>query len=402
MKTRRTSFSIASFTGKLLMLLLIPVLMQAQFKTIGWYEEWAQRPLGVSGWGLPVWEYNQWNKFNVVVYFTNADVNSNSAPYFTLIPNNMGNGGADSIGVFYGTDGKAYIDSFATVLHRYGCAAVLDINQANPTNMNAIITDSVKVEQFSQSIAMWCKRHNFDGIDLNYESTAPTQANMSRLLRRLRYNINKYITSYHSSLSRPWFSIASPWEWAGDPYILADEPLVDMYCWQQGTLEYVYSSSLCGGNVNWPGVGISLGKWATSSWAQSKDLWISSFTEDASWIPSGSKPRGIRKAVSLGFSKSKIAPAGNIGGGNVKRGSDTLFGCQTADVMKSRSQIKDLYAIGGVNHWDANLQTEYISGTATGSAYTTEWWGGISKGEKFFAPIADSMSYYKRSPLLSR
>ncbi len=366
-----------------------------------WYSEWDEQQYGAQGYGIPPW-YIDWTGTGVIVHFDNNNVNDNASPYWAYV--NQGNAFADSLYFFWGQDLQYnFVDSLTTIGHRNGAAVVATIMQVDATHLHNLITDSVKIETFCKAVAQWCERHNYDGIDFNYENGAGTghaaRSDLGRFFRRLRYNLNTYVTTYLSSLSRPWFSVCSPWEWTigGNPaYSPGDTVYIDMFNLQQGTLEWEADYN---GNRTWYGIAVKLGTRGEGyAYAQANSIWIPTLSEDPSWISSGNKPRGIRAAVNVGFPKSRIAPAFGLGGGAIKRGADTavsLYSSVTADLK--RCDLDDLIAHGGRWYYDTAYQASSVRGTATASI---GWPCNVSPGQKFFVAAADSQNAYKATDWL--
>ncbi len=290
----------------LLLVIATDAISQGQnpFKVMMWYSQWDEQTYGAQGYGIPPW-YIDWKGVSVIVHFDNNNVNDNASPYWAYV--NQGNAFADSLYLFWGQNlDYNFVDSLTTIGHRYGAAVVMTIMQVDPTHLHNLIGDSTKVETLCRAVAQWCHRHHYDGVDFNYENNYSTRVNVARFLRRLRYNLNTYLTTYHSSLSRPWLSIASPWEWAvgsDAAYLPGDTIYVDMFDLQQGTLEWEADYN---GNRTWYGIAVKLGTSGEGySYAQANNIWIPSLSQDPSWVPSSNKPRGIRAAVAVGFPKSK-------------------------------------------------------------------------------------------------
>ena len=75
-------------------------------------------------------------------------------------------------------------------------------------------------------------------------------------------------------------------------------------------------------------------------------------------------------------------------------GADGLFqswsqclGHNGSMTVTQNSMLTGLLNVGGTLTWDAARQGSYISGTAT-AAYGSAEYGGVAKGQKFFAPLA--------------
>ncbi len=313
------------------MILATHVTVQAQnpFKVIMWYSQWDEQTYGAQGYGIPPW-YIDWTGAGVIVHFDNNNVNDNASPYWAYV--NQGNAFADSLYFFWGQDLRYnFVDSLTTIGHRYGAAVAMTIMQVDPTHVNNMMGDSVKINVLCKSVAQWCQRHHYDGVDFNYEQTHSTRDNVARFLRILRRNLNTYVTTYHNSLTRPWLSIASPWEWSsgsGACYKPSDTAYVDMFNFQQGTVEWEADGP--SGNCSWYGGAVKLGTSGENySYAQTNSIWIPTISQDPPWITGSNAPRGIRRAVAEGFPKSKIAPAFNVGGGTIRRGTTTAVGTYT-------------------------------------------------------------------------
>ena len=389
MKAQSTIFSTISLIRSLLFILLFPILMQAQFKNIVWYEQWCQAPFGQDGYTIQPHQID-WTGVNVIVHFDNDNINTNASPYLAYI--NRGNAYADSVSLFRGgSHDLAYVDSLVACGHRAGAAVVLSLTAVDPAHLYAMYADSTRTETFVVATAKFLERHGYDGVDVNVESYEPNVTYMARFIRRLRLALNTWVTTPHSSLTRPWFSITTPvsWLYDGSYYPLALQDKVDMFC-VQITTSNVWDGT-CNNNVNYFNWITRLGRGAYS-YSQSRDQWLVTLTEDAPWIPAGNKPLGIRGAVKAGYNKSRLAPAQSVGGtAALMIGSDSLFGCANDwryDV--NRSTQNALLTHGGSWKWDAYHQSSYISGTATSNISSLS----ITTGQKFFAGSADSATMY--------
>lgn len=380
--------------------LLLPAFATGQFKLISWYEQWCEIPLGTSGYGAPPHQIN-WNGFSVVVHFDNRNIDNTSSPYWAYLPGARKAGGeTDSVALFYGPAGGSYnyVDSLTKYVHLAGGAVVIEVQNMNGTVIPLVAADSVKTDEFWTAVAQWCERHNYDGVDINWEGFSPSSyLEMSRFVRIARRKLTQYLTT-PVNVPRPWLSLASPpgfFSGGSTGYrasLIVDS--VDMACGQQGTLESVYSS-FWGSNCNWFGMAVKLKASGTyPAWVYSTDLWLQSLSQN---IGTG-KQADIWTMVSGGWPKAKIAPANGIGGGNIYVGSDTVLGKVTSGgAFRGRFGIKDMENNGGTWKWDVNHQASYISGTATASLYG----GYIGVGQKFFAPVMDSTStYYATSWLI--
>ncbi len=371
---------------------ILPVITHSQFKVMMWYSEWDEQPYKAQGYGCPPWLID-WTGAGVIIHFDNNNVNDNASPYWAYV--NKGNAFADSLYLFWGQNlDYNYVDSLTTIGHRYGAIVVTTIMQAGPTRLNNIIGDSMKIEALCAAVAQYCQRHHYDGVDLNYETTHSSRVNVARFLRRLRYNLNIYLTKYQRSLTRPWLSVTSPWQWAVASsmcYLPGDTAYVDMFNLQQGTQEW--DVDYRGNNLTWYGIAVKLGVYGEGwDYAKANKLNLTSLSEDASWISNSFKPTGVRAAVAAGFPKSKIAPAFSLGGGAIKRGVNTalgIHGSYTADLK--RCDINKLLAHGGYWYWDSSYQASSVRGTATANL---PWPCNIKQGEKFFIAVADSQNAY--------
>ena len=369
--------------------LLLSVASAGDFKVMEWYSGWDENTYGGGGYAIPPWMID-WTGVGVIVHFDNDNIPDDTPPYWGMIA--KGDATVEPTyfewGQNYPSTANNYIDSLTNIGHRYGAAVVISINEPTPTKLNNLIGDSSKIETMCQAIAQWCQKRHYDGVDLNYETSHSTRANVVRLLRILRRNLNTYVTTFKGNLSRPWLSICSPYQWAGNDascYCPSDTVYVDMFELQQGTVEWDVPDGRA-----WYDLAYQIESGGEGyAWAQANNVLLEALSNNASW---NSAPNGIRSSVAAGFPKSKIAPAFGIGGADMKIGTDTAMGVYTGhDADLKRCDVKTMLSHGGRKYFDPHYKATSVRGTATA---TLGWPTAINSGQKFFICAADSIDGY--------
>jgi lysophospholipase L1-like esterase len=362
------------------------------FKHQVWYSSYDERPYAsYLGFGVYPWLID-WTGVDVIVHFDNGNVNTNASPYWAYI--NQGNAFADSVHLFEGTNHNyAFVDSLTTIGHRNNAAVVMTIQAVVTDSMNYVMADSTRTETFCVAVAQWCERNDYDGVDLNYEGTATTRANMSRFIRRMRIALDANLTTFDASLKRAWFSITGPPQHFGaigtGIWQSTDTTQVDMFNVEVGVSIWEFSF---GGHIySWFNIAVrnSTGG-GSSAFAQANSENLETLSDDSPWY--AGTPTGIRRPVYYGFDKSHLSPAFELGGMHVWTGIDSA-GAEmptpytfAADV--SRGRLQNLLANGGTWKWDSHYQAAYVSGTA--SAHITD--PHVESGVKFYCPAADSQN----------
>ena len=122
---------------------------------------------------------------------TQAD--PSSAPYFSMvIPAHA----ADSAGFFW-SNGHNIVHSLITHAHAKGTKVLVTLGCGWGEPGNNVLSDSSKTQTMVNSVVAFAKRHNYDGIDVDWESSdlyGHEAAYMDRLVRILRRRISSQMS----------------------------------------------------------------------------------------------------------------------------------------------------------------------------------------------------------------
>lgn len=118
-----------------------------------------------------------------------TDANTGTAPYWNLLR------AADST-TFFWSAGKNMVDSLVNRAHANNVKVLVCLGSGG--TMNSVMNDSAKTWKLSCAVVDFAKRHNYDGVDVDWEAGDRTDAGMARLFRMLRRRMTTTWTGYRT------------------------------------------------------------------------------------------------------------------------------------------------------------------------------------------------------------
>jgi hypothetical protein len=352
---------------------------------VAYYPSWCMRPQDEAGLGLPPQNID-WGGLTHVIIFGNGNRVVTSSPYWGPCQNST-----DSIDITHGADGGSYdyLDSTVAIVHRAGLKILISINQASPTNFDAISGDSAKIETLSSSLVMWCLRHKIDGWDLDLEASSSSAANINRFIRigrRTSYNAN--FSNYISALGLPGFpngrALIGIAAGRGDhsKYWGIQDSMVTFYDLQLYSMQYMWNGSAAATYFQTAAHHVAIAGCANCEAAGLDYDPISSSTAiSTAWTNTGHALSklvfGIATEMGGGFT-------GISGLSQSKQLNCTYSGSVSFQRLQNTLAMTNY---GGTYTWNDVAQASYVWGTATAGNPC-----GISAGTTFFLPFEDSLS----------
>jgi hypothetical protein len=355
-------------------LALLPNLQaNAQAQKVPWftayYGTWNQETLGGTSWNYEVLgqppDQLDWTGITHVVHFGNGNVVA--APPYSLFA-------TDSTEITYGAvqNSVDYQKQLISVAHSHGVKVCLSIQAVDPAPLNAVAADSLTTDVFANWIILYAKRHNYDGIELDWEgSVAPTDQ-VSRIVRRLRYFLDAIYSPTHA------FFVMSPGLSNFNTYAASQDWCIDQYNVQMYAMMWTPNDN----NLTWHECAVYPG--TTTNGAQGAIDALSNGTVGylQQWINAGHDP------AKMGLGLPTF--------GYLIRGADGLFQSTAGGILGHNGNMTvdqnkfctGLQSVGGQMVWDNVRKMHYITGTAT-AAYAGPN-GGIAQGQKFFATVASA------------
>jgi GH18 family chitinase len=356
-----------------ILLLLAHSLAPAQGQTTPWYTAyygtWNQENLGSNSWNYEVLgqppDQVDWTGITHVVHFGNGNVVS--TPPYSLFA-------TDTTEIMYGADQNTvdYQKQLISVAHSHGVKVCLSIQAVDPTPLNTVAADSARTDVFANWIILYAKRHNYDGIELDWEGSIAPRDQVSRIVRRLRYFLDAIYSPTHA------YFVMSPGLGNYDDYVASQDWCIDQYNVQLYALMWTPNDN----NLTWHTCAVYPGSTTNGTQGAIDGLSNGEVGYIQQWINAGHDP------AKMGLGLPTF--------GYVVRGADALFqsigggvlghnGNMTVD---QNSFCTGLLNVGGQLIWDDVRKMHYIAGTAT-KAYAGPN-GGISQGQKFFATLASA------------
>ncbi len=341
---------------------------QSQWNT-AYYATWNQTTLNGSSWngenlGEPP-DQVDWTGITHVVHFGNGNVVS--TPPYSLFA-------TDTTEIIYGPDGGSvnYQKLLITTAHAHGVKVCLSIQAVDPSGLHVALASQATANVFCDWIISYAKIHGYDGVEIDWEGESPDPTLATRLILTLRTYLNKYYSPVRGLI------LLSPGLNDGTSYTpAACDTAVDQYNIQ--TYAMIWSPNNT--NHTWHVCPVYPGTAPSGEDDQGLDGLTDGSTGDVQqWITDGHDP-------------SKVGLLLNTFG-YFFLGADGLFqswsqciGHNGSQTVTQNSMLTGLLTVGGTMTWDAVRQGSYISGTAT-AAYGSSEYGGVAKGQKFFAPLA--------------
>jgi GH18 family chitinase len=333
-----------------------------------YYASWNQRPLGSTSYNYEKLGQTpadvDWTGITNVVHFGNGNTTT-TPPYCTFAK--------DSTEITYGPDGNKtnYQSQLISTAHAHNVTVCLSIQAVDGAAMKAVVADQAKINVFAEWIVQYCKRHNYDGIELDWESSLPTSAQMTALITTLRATLDKYYSPQHALI------VISPGLSDYNLYPAALDAAIDQYNVQLYALMWTPNDN----NASWHECAVYPGS-STNG------------TQGAINGTSAGGAGNLAKWVTAGHSWSKMG-MGLPTFGYILTGVNSLFqtgfsmhGHNGGYSVDQNSLCTGLLNVGGARVWDDTRKAMTITGTATQS-YTLPG-GSLSAGQKFFSTVPDA------------
>jgi hypothetical protein len=192
---------------------------------------------------------------DVVILFDNQAENVlRASPWLSVI-----GGQADSIGYFNGAS-QGYggiVDAAIARIHGAGKKILFSVTDQGDQDVNYLAQDSARCDGFGRAVAALCKRHNFDGYDINIETGfTTTAANISRFFRICKRTLD---AAFSPDSSRLITIVPTP----GILYPIGAEPYIDYVMPQYYGMKTAWDGNLNRGAA-WPGNAYSRGPWSSA------------------------------------------------------------------------------------------------------------------------------------------
>ncbi|HTY58919.1 MAG TPA: glycosyl hydrolase family 18 protein [Bacteroidota bacterium] len=356
-----------SFTVVLL-ICLITLPAAAQWNT-AYYATWNQTTLGGSSWngehlGEPP-DQVDWTGITHVVHFGNGNVVS--TPPYSLFA-------TDSTEIIYGPDGGSvnYQKLLITTAHAHGVKVCLSIQAVDPSGLHVALASQSTANVFCDWIISYCKIHGYDGVEIDWEGESPDPTLATRLILTLRTYLNKYYSPARGLiLLSPGLS-----DYNSYPAAVCDTA-VDQFNPQLYAMMWTPNNT----NHTWHTCAVYPGTAPSGE----DDGAIDGLTDGSAgyiqqWINAGHNPSKMGMLLpTFGYFF--------LGADGLFQSWTSCLGHNGSTTVTQNSMLTGLLSVGGVETWDAVRQMSYISGTAT-AAYGGAEYGGVAKGQKFFATLA--------------
>jgi len=192
---------------------------------------------------------------DIVILFDNQAENVlRASPWLSVI-----GGQADSINYFNGAS-QGYggiVDAAIAKIHAAGKKILFSVTDQSDQDVNYLAQDSARCDGFGRAVAALCKRHNFDGYDINIETGfTTTGANISRFFRICKRTLD---AAFSPDSSRIITIVPTP----GILYPIGAEPYIDYVMPQYYGMKTAWDGNLNRGAA-WPGNAYSRGPWSSA------------------------------------------------------------------------------------------------------------------------------------------
>ena len=367
--------------ASLILLLCVALPARAQWYT-AYYATWNQSaPLGGGSWNYETLGQSpsqvDWTGITHVVHFGNGNVVT--TPPYSLFA-------TDSTEITHGANGEShdYQTELITTAHAHGVKVLLSIQAVDPTGLHAALASQSTADVFAEWITLYCRRHGYDGVEIDWEGESPNSTLANRLILSLRAHLNA-----HYAPTRALILLSPGLSDYGSYTPAVCDTAVDQYNIQLYAMMWTPNDN----NLTWHECAIYPGTTTNGTQGALDGL-------------SNGSPGYIQQWISAGHDPSKVGMLLPTFGYIVK-GADGLFQSTSGGVLGHNGNMTvdqnkfctGLLNVGGTMTWDAVRQMAYISGTAS-SAYAGPN-GGIPSGGKFFATLATPqwvqavVQYYK-------
>ncbi len=335
-----------------------------------YYPTWAQRPLGVSGYGLPPIEVD-WTGVTHVVHFFGDNSVVATSPYFRPAFDTA----FDNVARFGSGGGSIdYQKQLIDTVHSKGGKVVIDLQDITSGALMTITANQTQLDIFADAVATYANQRGYDGVELDWEFWAtgsnPSSAQMSALIRTLKQKMNGYpnlkLIIAAPGIGQYEFSLYNTPE---------GKTMVDMYTLQMYAYSGINYDGSKGGNVAWYMNPLYIGDTRTiapsfegSAYNETPRLLVFSIK---GWIAGGMDPK------KLGIGLPSFA--------RFYHGTDQFLQRYTSggswiDEISIPNAHK-LLTNGGIEIFDSQRRASYIAGTAL----RTE--GRAIAGEKFWVTL---------------
>jgi hypothetical protein len=161
-------------------LLVISLDVFAQIRKVVVYYQWYEYINGNAGPQLP-WQLQYQYMTHIIHIGGGGATDANTTPpYYGILNNPNGNDSAR----FFWQNGKNMVDSLVNRAHANNVKVLICLGSAG--DMSAVENDSVKTQTMCNAVVDFAKRNNYDGVDVDWESSTRTDATLSRIFRMLR------------------------------------------------------------------------------------------------------------------------------------------------------------------------------------------------------------------------
>jgi len=369
-----------------IILLLAHSMGHAQTQKAPWYTAyyatWNQATFDGSSWqgehlGQPP-DQVDWTGITHVVHFGNGNVVG--TPPYSLFA-------TDSTEIMYGANGGStdYQKLLITSAHSHGVKVLLSIQAVDPSGLHVALASQSSADVFAEWLVLYARRHGYDGFEIDWEGETPNPTLACRLILTLRAHLNAHYGPTRALI------LLSPGLNDGNSYTPAVcDTAVDQYNIQ--TYAMIWSPNNT--NHTWHVCPVYPGTAPSGEDDQALDGLTDGSTGDVQeWINDGHDPSKVGLLLNtFGYFF--------IGADGLFQSWSKCLGHNGSMTVTQNSMLTGLLNVGGTLTWDAARQSSYISGTAT-AAYGSAEYGGVAKGQKFFAPLATPawinavVTYYK-------
>ena len=332
-----------------------------RLKVTAYYPVWMTGPYGSpigGGWTFACPPDSiDWTDIDYVVHFSDGNVMT-ASPWCTLLTSSSNDSIEQNFGRFGGN--HYYADSLTAQVHRKGGQVLLCVQAVNPKQLDSIASDSTKVHNMAKAFVGYVRRHNYDGLDFDYEGWQCSVPDLNRIVRLLRVELN--------TLNPPGSLLVSASMYDYDNYWPSQDNLVTLFNPQF----YAYSYS-------WNGLEGFNGVWHVAA-------------VDPGYVPLGFDGKclathGPKMWSERGHRVDKIG-AGMWSGAVSYKGADTLFVKWSDSKVNevSYNYVRHYYLrYGGTMNYDSVRGIRYVNGKTT-QDIPFNWWGapGMASGTAFW------------------